>query len=139
MDRNEGARIIRDMATCIAHDPSQFSFQVTINSVGFMANNTAGTGFIANPRGGGPGSTTIGMQASGPSNLDIQVMSSQADQEVVEQLNRAVSSMEIIANELERTNPNGSLITDTFELLKKSILPAIVTVVVKNIIDAIIL
>ncbi len=135
MNNTEAAQIIREISKSINEDPAQFRFNININSVGFQASNASGAGFIVNPQGGGPGSTTIGMQASGPSNLDIQIRKGAADNEIKEQLKQATGLMDEMAQELEKSRPDHSLVERCLGSLEQSIVPASVTAVVKKIIS----
>jgi hypothetical protein len=132
MEKNEGAAIIREMITAITSNPAQFHFRVEINSVGQSVTvSGGGTGVSINATGGGLGSSTVGQSVSASvSDADIKIMQDNANAEINNQMNQVLSTMNSMAQELDKDSPNTSVLEKLYKALKEHWVPAVITTVI---------
>lgn len=128
MNASVGAAIIRDMAESLRSNPGQLHINVSV--IGQSVVSHGGTGLSVQVNGGGAGSTTIGQRISADGG---QVTIQRANQAMSTELSALVDSLNKIATELEKQNPDKSMLRNVMNSLLGTWVPGIVTSVLGNI------
>lgn len=134
MNRSEARDLLLVMAGSLRDDPP--SFKVEVNLTGMRVSNSGGIGVLASPTGGGPGSTTIGVQASANAG-DIDARVAAINDELRAQVTHAADVIAMIASEIERDKPDEGLIDRLVQQLPSQLVGAVVSATVSAIVAAV--
>ncbi len=134
MQRTEARDLLLVAAKSLRSDPPSFSF--TVNMTGMKVSNTGGIGVLAAPSGGGPGSTTIGVQASGNTG-DIEVTLAAVDDNLHAQVAEAADVIGMIAAELEKDDAKPGVMDALLKRIPSQVVGAGITAMVAAIIAAV--
>jgi hypothetical protein len=124
----EAAEVIEAMAASFRANPAQFTIE--IHMTGQKAMNTGGIGFASTAIGDGPGSTTIGNQVTVGQDANIEFKAKQAFDQ---QGNAMLQTLQTIAAELRKPQPDRSLIQRAMASLKSAWVPGVITSVAGNV------
>jgi len=125
MESSEARAIVRSMIEELRDNPSQFHFEVNVSGVRATSHG-GGTGLHVSATGGGPGSTTIGMQAS-VNSTDVEIAHGHANEAVLAQLNEILGTLTKMEAELGKSSPDGGSLRAMLERLSTSVLPSMIT------------
>jgi hypothetical protein len=128
MDKSTVISIIGEILESYRQNPAQNHFE--INVTGFVANNSGGIGFSSSPMGGGPGSTTIGMQSS-MDRAQMSIAQSQVNESINEINETIINSLGAIIDELNNDAPDKSKISGLFGEVMKVLGTTATTLVIK--------
>ena len=130
MENAEAANIIRSVANSIRNNPGQF--HIEINVTGQHVESHGGTGSSITAIGGGAGSNTIGQIVS-VDGSQINIAQKMGNQAMDEQLRQLANALDSIAVQLESPSPDKGIIKRTYESLKNTWVPGVITSVIGNV------
>lgn len=109
-------------------EPNQFN--LTVMNVGVMGSGSGGgVGINANPQGGGPGSTTIGVQGTANGG-NVTIAKAAADEQLKAEAAKAVRLLEEIRGELVKKKPDAPTVKSRFAEFAKTYVPDVVKAVI---------
>jgi len=124
MEAKEAAAVIDSMIKSLKESPGQFNIEV--NVTGLLVNASKGsTGLIVSAVGGGPGSTTTGMNAS-ISSPQIDISQKRGTDVMNSQMQLLIDSLSTLSNELKSTKPEKGKIKTILQSLKESWVPHLI-------------
>jgi hypothetical protein len=134
MNTEEAAFLIRTIADSMRANPAQFSFNVSVRTVGAIGiGGQGGPGIVGIAQGGG-----IGFQASAssPTTTQIQIAHQQASAEINAQAAAALAALDAIVKELQSQSLTAAKRDGFIAQLKSTWLPNVVVTLVAAILGS---
>jgi hypothetical protein len=120
MNKADAAAIIETIRQSLERDPQQFHLNIEVTMIGYQSTSHGGIGTNVSAIGGGPGSSTTGLNVSvSTDNAQIKIANQQGVDAMNTQYIALLNTLSQISDELRVPAPDGSKIAKLSDSLKE--------------------